>query len=349
MIRKKIIERCSVMAVSLVALVMVSCNRDMVSLDIAEDIEPATKDIPEHVVTFKATLPADNGNETKTRLCFKDNNGGIKTEWEELEDKLHLFLERDNNSSETCQVVAIIKSVDESGRTAEFETKLPEKWCKGNCNVYGILLRTSPKGSPDQPTQPCKIIKLNNQDYFQVNANEALYSSYHKSNPILWFKHENFNIGEASNMQINLQHCGYLVAMHINNTSNSSLKIYDVNLYAKDSKEFFFPKDDIDINVKTGHYMKKDRSGSYFLKFADRDRGNVVFATIKRNTTDVLYHWLPYFDDKMEFPALQKVSFDIPSIKELQLDTEKKQIEKGKVYHFYLEWDGGKFKRESRN
>lgn len=349
MTRKKIVERCSVMAVSLVALVMISCNRDMVSLDIAEDIEPVAKDIPERVVTFKATLPADNGNETKTRLCFKDDNGGIKTEWEELEDKLHLFLERDNNSSETYQVVAIIKSVDGSGRTAEFEMKLPEKWCKGNCNVYGILLRTSPKGSPNDPTQPCKIIKRNNQDYFQVNANEALYSSYHKSNPILWFKHENFNIGEASNMQINLQHCGYLVAMHIKNKKNNQLEIKDIKLYAQNTQERFFPKDHINIAVKTGHCVPNNMSGSYFLKFADRDNGNTSFAKIQSSRTVVLYHWLPYFDDRMKFPALQKVSFDIPSTKDLQLATTEHLIEKGKVYHLYLEWDGQKFKRESQN
>lgn len=324
-----------VMLLSAMTLALTSCSRGMASLDIAGDME--SEETPERgVFTFTVSLPPNGSNEAKTRLNFDGDNYGIKTTWNKNEDELLLFVTGENENSQA--VVAKIQTVSSDMHKATFEVNLFKDWVKGACHVYGLLQNRSPNLQGGQDAEFPIRENEKGERYFEIKTNEDLYSSYHTSNPAMWFDQKLDNIEDMGKLNISLQHCGYLLAIHIKNTNlKEDLMIKRLEAFTKDSKDLFFPEDNVKIMVKTGTCTTTKFSDH--ISLANRD-GTTPFMIIKSGQQDVLYHWLPYIGNQTKFPELDM----------LRLKSEKGEypfevvipshtIEKGKVYHLFLEWN----------
>ena len=245
--KNKFISRVSITVFSLAALIFTACDRGEINTPMYPDTE--------RVITLTAALPGGKGHGAKTRLTFEEADSEIKTNWQQEHDVLHLFMKNNNDEAEPKEykTIATIKKVDEANRTAEFEIKLPDTWTEGTMNVYGLLQRSW------DLSKEISCVQRNGYtgNLFRMKiADETAFSTEGFSNTALWFKQENIKIGEASNMEINLQHCGYLVVIHIENKTEDEFKFKQIQLTT--NFEDFFEEQYVDIDVKTGEYISNN-------------------------------------------------------------------------------------------
>lgn len=330
----------SITIFSLAALILTSCDR--------EENDTPMYPGPERVITLTAALPGGEGHGAKTRLTFEEVGGEIKTKWESDHDVLHLLL---INNSEDAKIkewktVATIKKVNNDNRIAEFEIKLPNEWTEGNIDVYGLLQRSN-SPSIEIPCIEKKRKEVGNIFRMKVE-DETAFSTEGSSNPALWFKQEGVKIAKVNNMCVNLQHCGYLVAIHINNKSEFEFKFKEIGLYVSSSRrDLFFEEQFVNIDVETGQYIPNNLTdGSYFSRILNLGAP----ISIASHTTKVLYHWFPLNEGNNNFPeTLMQLDTKNAQAQYWSINIPPHTVDKGKVYHLYLMYDGSKLTRDDIN
>lgn len=320
-----------------ITLGLISCEHNINNI---VEQEPITTG--KHLLTVSATLPEDNIS-PMSRLILEDDKGGIKTRWEKDCDELILFLE---HQGDRYSKVAHIKSLSADRRMADFKIEVPEDWT-GNCNIYGMLQKNKlPKSGmlDDWAKAGCEFIS-ENLFAFKTARNQNLFSSELTSNPALWFKDENVEIASGmNNVHVDLQHLGYLIALHIKNGTSEGMPIPDVELYTRKVNEFF-PSDgsqSVNFNVRTGKCLSI--VNSHHISFSKRTPylSKKVHEEIPSGNIVTLYHWLPC--DVSEVPEFD-VRLMIPTTPPVYCACEgqlkKRSVVKGMVYHIYLEYNGG--------
>lgn len=323
-----------VAALLFITLGLVSCEHDIDSIVERESL-PAQK----HLLTISATLSAEINNSPTSRLILEDDKGSIKTRWEKEYDELILFLE---HNSEQHIEVAHIKSLSSDARVAEFEIKIPEGWT-GKCNIYGMLQKSRLPESgmlSEQDIARCKTL-WNGQVIFRTAYNQCRFSAEFTSNPAFWFKQENIKItSHMNNVQIRLQHLGYLMAMHIKNSTANAINVPTVKLFTANHAPFFLSDgfEDVGFDVKTGECISVVWSGVLYFSQRSETLGMETSRQILPEGIITLYHWFPY--NKREVPALNLVleMEHPPYTCEGQL--KKRSVQNGMVYHICLEYNG---------
>lgn len=331
-----------VKAYSVVLLLFMTLGVFSCEHDIDHIVEQESTFVGNRLLTISAMLPPEYTN-SLSRLILEDDEGGIKTRWEKDDDELLLFLE---NGTKQHTEVAHIKSLFNDNRVADFEIKIPEGWV-GKCNIYGMLQKSKLPESgllSEQDRACCRTLE-DGKVIFRTAFNQCQFSAELSSNPAFWFKHEGIEItSDMSNIHVDLQHLGYLVAMHVENNASSAIYIPTISLFTRDGAPFFLSDgfENIGFEVKTGKCISVPWTDH--LVFCDRSKA-LSLNTRKRilpGNNITLYHW--FASDNREVPELSINWHMEHKSYHCREYLKKRLVEKGMVYHIYLKYDGSELK-----
>lgn len=338
----------------LAALVMIAagCSK--------QEFKEAVQQNNPRIITINASLPSVD---SQTRTTLAQDGEGIVMKWENT-DKLYLNFKYGGNFYRADAPIKAA-SISADKRQASFTVTLPSAIPDGAAfDLYGVYQKESTRSE-------------NNGGYFEKGKNNNVYVFENGeedcitldkmgtvqsgiARPAVTFKQ--IGITATTMAPIVFEHLGWMMALHFKNDSGAQIdlpKTLDFRYVEESSTSFIYNGlhlfSDVSIDLSTGlasssstEWEKKARvwfsiNGYYWLPLFGKKLG--------AGETIVLYRWListPNID-KMYGDGYISGNFILTDSSPDGKYLPAKTVEKGKVYHTYMTWNGTHLKITDRN
>ena len=311
--------------------------------------------------TVAATMPQSTPNTRVSLEADGTTPHGIVMKWEE-NDVLKLCFEY-NGGFFYNDAVIVPSSITGDGLTAVFTIDYPAEIGDNNFNVYGVYQK---KGEGEQFNDKHASFEEGTKNFILSPYEESaitldknpLGDNQLMTHPMLYFSQENVNTIAT----INLQHSGWMIALHFKNSSSTEFLPNFFNLHYKAhnaNKVWNGVHADYEVKFNLGD----KKFSSNHLEDDDTWWGNVAYPAsylqfdnywykstvgeVAPNEEVVLYRWL--VSENLDFDGFigQMVYYDAEDnqiSEETYVGLPAKTVQVGNVYHIYTEWDGAEFK-----
>lgn len=351
------------------AMLMASCTQDN------WDVEQSATANDTRTFTVKATMPQSTPD-TRVSLEADDNTPyGIVLKWE-ANDVLKLCFEY-NGQFIYKDAPIVGSSISADGLRAEFTIDVPVEIGDNKYNVYGVyqkkgvdyfsgenayLNNEHARFEEGTKNYVLNYVEERGVTFDKANFFGVMYQNHYLAHPMLYFSQENI----STVAPINLQHSGWMVALHFKNSSPDEFRPYNFYLYYEAynhnkvwnglQQNYDVKFDFADKTYSSDHleYMPNwwgnaENPWSYisfdFLHYNLSFGGDVA---AEEKTT--FYRWL--VSEKPDFKGFtgQVLYVDevdgefVEVIKQTPTALPAKTVQVGNVYHIYAEWDGTEFK-----
>ena len=326
---------------AVLAMIMASCTQD--------NLETEQEDNRTFIVS--AAMPETN-DDAQTRVSLTPNaeSGyyGLDLKWEE-DDKLMLCFEQDGTYYHNdAPIVASTISTD--GKTAQFAITIPtEIPADATFNLYGVYQKTNTWSATNGGyfIADSKTYELENGEEQCITLNEIGSTEKGKARPMLYFSQTNIvNSSEPTFAPFNLQHSGWMMALHFKNSSGGEMDM-PVSLRLDNPQGTKWAWNGYGNN--TIYFNVSTQAFSYESSTKERDR------TLWFNINE--YSWLPLYGQKLaagESIVVYRWVASLPDVPQLRGEaifrgsvepktstrTAARTVTNGKVYHIGLIWDG---------
>ena len=326
------------------AMIMVSCTQDNLEIEAQEN----------RTFTISATMPQAN-DDAQTRVSLapdaETGNYGLDLKWE-TGDKLMLCFDKDGTYYYNDAPI-VAGTISSDGKSAQFSITVPsEILADETFNLYGVYQKTNTWAEKNGGyfVDSTEKYELENQEEQCITLDILGKYETGKARPMLYFSQTNIvNSSKPEFAPFNLQHSGWMMALHFKNSSGSEINL---PLYIKldngDAKKWVW--NGIHSSNKI-HFDVAKQEFSYDHPAKEKDRE--LYFSINE------YNWLPLSGQKLadgesivfyrwvasqsEAPQLQGEAY-IGGEKKTSTNIPAKTVENGKVYHVYSEWDGTDYK-----
>lgn len=323
---------------ALLAVATVSCNKTEIEVPAGE----------ERTITISASLP----NDTDSRMTYESDGKtphGIRLKWE-TDDKLKLCF-RYNTNYYHVEAPIEAGSISGDGRLAKFTIALPtEIPANAKFDCYIVYQREN-------------LWKENNGGYFlpgtatyMLEDNEIQGVTLDKSGPngsgkmrpVLYHRLKNVDMSALGNLP--LEHMGWIMALHLKNNTTAEIKMppsIELTYNGPDENSKIYNGKDyegVDFNMETLEIVNRKGNTGWYV-------AGIVYLISQ-------YDWLPYY--KKTLAAGESITYyrwvvSTPLVKPMRAESgfnnktvrtpdytqEKSGVTKAKVYHLYLQYNGG--------
>ena len=313
--------------------------------------------------TVAATMPQSTPNTRVSLEADGTTPHGIVMKWEE-NDVLKLCFEY-NGGFFYNDAVIVPSSITGDGLTAVFTIDYPAEIGDNNFNVYGVYQK---KGEGEQFNDKHASFEEGTKNFILSPYEESaitldknpLGDNQLMTHPMLYFSQENVNTIAT----INLQHSGWMIALHFKNSSstpffpdiiNLHYDAYNTNKVWNGVHENFEVKFDVGDKKFSSNHLEDDDTwwgdATYPASFLQFDNSLYWdrFGDVNSNEEVIFYRWL--VSETLDFSGFigQMVYHEDEyspglNIEETYAGLPAKTVQVGNVYHIYSEWDGAEFK-----
>ena len=343
------------------AMLMASCTQD--------NWEVEQNAVANHArtLTVKATMPQSAPNTRVSLEADGTTPHGIVMKWEE-NDVLKLCFEY-NDELFYKDATIVPSSITGDGLTAVFTIDYPVEIGDNNFNVYGVYQKKGEDYFPEgyehlndahaRFEEGTKNYILNVVEEMGTTLDENSYGDNQlMTHPMLYFSQENI----STITSIDLQHSGWMIALHFKNTSTDPIFPSFFNLFYEaheTNKVWNGLHSDFEVKFNVGDktfssnhletydWWWGDAEDPYsYLQFNNFMYG-YSFGEVDPNEEIVFYRWL--VSENLDFNGFtgQMVYNDASYnriVEQAYADLPGKAVQEGNVYHMYTEWDGREFK-----
>ena len=325
-----------------------------------QEFKEAVQQNNTRIITINASLPSVD---SQTRTTLAQDGAGIVMKWENT-DKLYLNFKYGGNF---YRADAPIKesSISADKRQASFTVTLPSAIPDGaTFDLYGVYQKES-------------TLNENNGGYFEKGKNNNVYV-FEKSEegcvtldkmgtlqsgiarPAVTFKQ--IGITATTMAPIVFEHLGWMMALHFKNDSGAQIdlpKYLDFRYVGKSSTSFIYNGNhlfcDVSIDLSSGLVSNDttewEKKARVWFTINDYYWNPLCGKKLGAGETIVLYRWListPNID-KMYGDGYISGNFILTDSSPDGKYLPAKTVEKGKVYHTYMTWNGTHLKITDRN
>lgn len=316
-------------ALAVITLILASCTKDELKPE-----QPRT-------FTITASMPTDGPHinaTTGTRMTFAPggtDNKGITTGWETTDELWFSF----NQGTEFYWTKAFATNISSDKKTADFTITLPDV-STGFNNATPFNLQCFFQNGGSQTFGGFQLASIDNDRGIAERCIDL--DGDYRIRPFLRYKHATaLNAGDLAALNIPLQHEGYVVALHIRNTTASQQNLPDnIRILSADypSTKWTQYRDRWMLNTDTWEYGTLD----YYIRFQFRNADTDPYRTIGANETVTVYRWAFGDENTPELRgswgnAYASGSIFVPAN---NVPAKPGLLKKGTCVHLYVTWDG---------
>lgn len=314
------------------ALIFASCTKDELKPE-----QPRT-------FTITASMPTDGPHinaATGTRMTFAPggtDNKGITTGWETTDELWFAF----NQGTSYYWTKATATNISSDKKTADFTITLPDASTGFNsANPFNLqcFYQNGGKGVNN-------VFNLANK--YPVTGRNITercidLDGDYRIRPFLRYKHATaLNVGDLAALNIPLQHVGYVVALHIRNTTASQQNLPDnINIsstYTPSATNWTSGRDNWMLATDAWEYGTLD----VIMRFQFRNADTDPYRTIGAGETVTVYRWAFGSEDTPELRgswgnAYASGSIFVPAN---NVPAKPGLLKKGTCVHLYVTYDG---------
>lgn len=338
-------------------MLMVSCSQD-------NTLEIESKGNEIRTYTISATMP---GEAPTTRISLetdKETPHGIILKWE-TSDFLRLCFE---HNGKYYYNMASIKdgSISADGLSADFEITVPnEISADESFDLYGVYQKLNYIGTA-KFEEGTKNFILDQQEQKGVTLDKEIgyEKNAFKTTPMLYFSQKGIDNTKTPNFaNVNLQHSGWMIAIHLRNSA--SARMFPLSLSLKENSttpktKFWNGKhktQEVKFDFETGTFTSDHISSNWSYQTIEFETEAYHTASnyadsekIAPKESAIFYRWVATneFDIASLEPSIRYYPNDewggygIPKTEKASL-IPAKTVQKGNVYHIYLDWSKSSF------
>lgn len=329
------------------ALVAASCAKNEIDAPAQEQ---------GRTLTLAATLPGEP-NDPETRLALQTDDAtphGLLLKWSEG-DKLYLNFKH-GGTFYRIDAPIVPGSISANGKTASFTITVPEEIPTGvPFDLYGVHQKVSTWGENDggyfEKGQNNNVYVCENSEEECITLDKMGGAQNGIARPVLTFKQT--NITAATIAPIAFEHRGWMMALHFKNTSEAEIDLprkLEFRYRSASASSFIYNgyhgletvKIDLDNDAVSASSSSWDSKACVYFTINKYSWLPLSGKKLGAGQTIVLYRWA------ISTPAIDKM-YATGIISGADRDSQNspdgkflpaKTVEKGKVYHTYMTWDG---------
>ena len=327
-----------------------------------QEFKEAVQQNNTRIITINASLPSVD---SQTRTTLAQDGEGLVMKWENT-DKLYLNFKYGGNFYRADAPIKAA-SISSDKRQASFTVTLPSAIPDGAAfDLYGVYQKESTWGENDggyfEKGKNNNVYVFENGEEQCITLDKMGTTQSGIARPAVTFKQ--IGITATSMAPIVFEHLGWMMALHFKNDSGAQIDLPgNLNfIYVGESSTSFIYNDfhsskNISIDLSSGLVSK-----------GSTEWGKKAYVRFTIN--DYSFNWLPLYGEKLgagETIVLYRWLISTPNIDKMYGDgyisgnfiltdsspdgkyLPAKTVEKGKVYHTYMTWNGTHLKITDRN
>ncbi|WP_019208316.1 hypothetical protein [Phocaeicola abscessus] len=337
------------------ALIAAGCSNQ----DLPEAVQDS-QDSNARVITLQATMPQFT-DDAATRATYEPDGAsvsGVVMKWT-ADDKLKLCFKK-GVAYYHKDATIVPGSISADGKTAKFTWEMPTEIGAGDTfDFYAVYQRPymdeTYGGVFEAGTANYKLVS---EDYFGVTLDKGGERGNGIINPMLLFSRTGITKAGLNTLTLDLAHTGWIMALHLKNSTGMErqLPTYIRFQYPSESASSFIRNglhgsQSLTMDVTTGEITTDYPRWRYkqCVSFSINDQSFLPLygQKLAAGAELVLYRWLVSTDQVNQMGArmLQK---DAGSYDYSTNNLPGRTVQKGKVYHTFLNWDGTNLKITNR-
>ena len=339
------------------ALIAAGCSNQ----ELTEAVQDG-QDSNARVITLQATMPETTDEAPATRATYEADGAsvsGVVMKWA-AGDQLRLCFKHGGRCY-LREAPIDAASISSDGKTATFTWEIPYDINDGDTfDFYAVYQRKHPydagSGSFDSGTTNYEIVT---DEHENVTLNQTGTYGDGIINPMLLFSAKNTTKAGLGTLKLNLQHTGWMMALHLKNSTSAEMDLpkWAEFMYPAESATSFiwngyhYRMTDVIMDVATGTVTSSDSNWKHkaSVRFGINNDHKLPFygQKLAAGTEKVFYRWVV---STPQIESMQgKMQLTDYSEKTSTNSLPGRTVEKGKVYHTFLNWDGTTLKVTKRD
>ena len=324
------------------AMIMVSCTQDNLEIEAQEN----------RTFTVSAAMPEANDDaQTRVSLTPDAESGsyGLELKWEN-DDKLMLCFDHDGTYYHIDASI-VPSSISNNGKSAQFTITIPtEIPANATFNLYGVYQKTDTRDDNGGFfKEGTKTYELENSEEQEITLDKVSSSGVGKARPMLYFSQANIvNSSEPTFAPFNLQHSGWMMALHFKNSSGGEMDMpVSLRLDNPQGTKWAwngYGNNTIYFNVSTQAFSyessTKERDRTLWFNINEYSWLPLYGQKLAAGESIVVYRWVASLPDVPQLRGEATIRGSIYLYPETSTNMPSKTVTKGNVYHIGLIWDG---------
>ena len=331
----------------LAALVMIAagCSK--------QEFKEAVQENHTSVIILQATMPETTDEESATRATYESDGAtvsGIVMKWT-AGDYLRLcFKKGDSYYHKDAEIDAASISTD--GKTATFTWEMPGEINDGDTfDFYAVYQRKIHNSNSNSTFEAGTTeFKIDSDESEDVTLDQTGTYGNGIINPMLLFSAKNTTKSGLGMLKLNFEHVGWIMALHLKNSTGAEMDLprWVEFMYPAESATSFiwngyhYRTTDVIMDVATGTVTSSvsnwKHKASIRFSINDSESCPLYGQKLAAGTEKVFYRWVV---STSQIESMQgKKQLTNYSEKTSTNSLPGRTVEKGKVYHTFLNWDG---------
>lgn len=272
-------------------------------------------------ITITATI-VEEGPDTRIGFPESDGDSKIDARWKNNDELQLCFIHNDTPYKKTVRTT----DISGDGKKATFRVELPQEITSGSFDLYGV---SGGAGLNDDDPRLAELYDIYKN---QKVENYTLQQIQDKNIPVLKFERKGIVRNENQTIVVQMEHLGWLIALHIKNNTGKELNLKPViTLYSKDTWIYNLGKNSYDL-------------------VNNKFTGNPAFDCIwtpsqtplQNGEIRTYWQWVTSIN---EIPDLELVLYDGVTAEPFATSgniLRKREINNGNAYHFYVQFESEK-------
>ena len=330
------------------ALIAAGCSNQ----ELTEAVQDG-QDSNARVITLQATMPQFT-DDAATRATYESDGkpvSGVVMKWT-ADDKLKLCFKKGSNYYHKDAAI-VPGSISSDGKTAKFTWEMPTEIGAGDTfDFYAVYQRSymdeTYGGVFEAGTANYKLVS---QDYVSVTLDKGGRDGDGIINPMLLFSRTGITKAGLNTLTLDLAHTGWIMALHLKNSTGMEMDLpQSIRFeYLTESPSSFIwnglylssatVKMDVTTRTITSDDSEWVRKACVSFSVNEVSAQPLSGQKLAAGAELVLYRWLVSTDQVNQMGArmLQKGA---GSYNNSTNNFPGRTVQKGKVYHTFLNWDG---------
>ena len=347
------------MTFAALALIAASCSNQ----ELTEAVQDG-QDSNARVITLQASMPETADETPATRATYEPDGAsvsGVVMKWTDT-DKLKLCFKH-GTAYYHKDATIVPGSISADGKTAAFTIEMPAEIGDGDAFDFYAVYQKRPYnmnetfgGVFEAGTANYRLVS---QDYVSVTLDQTGRDGDGIINPMLLFSAQNTTKAGLGTLTLDLAHTGWIMALHLKNSTGAEMdlpKFIQFQYLTESPSSFIWNglylssatvKMDVTTRTITSDDSEWVRKACVSFSVNEIDTRPLYGQKLAAGAELVLYRWVVSTDqvNQMRANIFRKGagSYDY-STNNLPART----VQKGKVYHTFLNWDGTDLKITNR-
>ena len=319
-----------------------------------QEMTEAVQNSNARIITLQASMPETTDEASATRATYESDGkpvSGVVMKWT-ADDKLKLCFKK-GAAYYHKDATIVPGSISADGKTAKFTWEMPTEIGAGDTfDFYAVYQRPymdeTYGGVFEAGTANYKLVS---EDYFGVTLDKGGERGNGIINPMLLFSRTGITKAGLNTLTLDLAHTGWIMALHLKNSTGMEMELpQSIRFeYLTESPSSFIwnglylssatVKMDVTTRTITSDDSEWVRKACVSFSVNEVSAQPLYGQKLAAGAEQVLYRWLVSTPQVNQMGArmLQK---DAGSYDYSTNNLPAKTVEKGKVYHTFLNWDG---------